>query len=220
MYEILKTLQIDFEREKVFNWSNNKQYDFYIPSLNCIIEMHGAQHYTYAFNQEAKVVQINDIYKKNLAFNQGQIQHYIEVDCKESNCSYIYNNLCQEKLLIELGILNIDIIQCDKNVRKFNSLYKEISDLWKSGLTTTEISNQLKYSKNTIDKYLHQASKLGMVDYKGRLDQNRKTKKTTIDLQTGKEYESILECSKAINKSRAYIQLHPERFKIKERNYD
>lgn len=52
MYAILLDSGYDFETQHVFSWSNGKRngngrkkYDFYIPSKECIIEMHGVQHY-------------------------------------------------------------------------------------------------------------------------------------------------------------------------------
>ncbi|MEM5599205.1 hypothetical protein AAHB53_28045 [Niallia circulans] len=48
MFNLLDYLQVDFDYQKVFDWSLGKRYDFYIPMLNCIIETHGAQHYQYS----------------------------------------------------------------------------------------------------------------------------------------------------------------------------
>lgn len=53
MFNILKQLNVDFETEKKFKWCKYKfknkmrqgRYDFYIPSMNLIIEMDGGWHY-------------------------------------------------------------------------------------------------------------------------------------------------------------------------------
>lgn len=219
MFEILQALNIYFEREKVFDWSDNKRYDFYIPSLNCIIEMNGSQHYNYAFNRTLFQTQSNDIYKKNLAFHAGII-NYLEVDCCSSDCHYIYQNLCRNQILIDIGILNINIEQCNQKARQFESLYKQVADMWQSGLSTTLIAKQLGYSSVSIENYLFEATKLGLVNYKGRLDQNRATKKMVVDKDTGINYESILACSQAIGKARTFIKRHTERFEIKEKQND
>lgn len=220
MYEILMQLEIDFEREKVFDWSDKKRYDFYIPSCNCIIEMNGSQHYQIGFNTNLAKTQSNDIYKKQLAIHEGLIEHYIEVDCIYSDCQYIYNNLCKNNLLKSIGIENINIINCDKKVREYSSIYKLVADLWNDGMTTTEIGKRLKYSKNTIGKILKQSQRIGLVNYEPRKDQNKKTKKKIIDLQTNTEYESILECSKHIGRARTFIKYHTERFIEKENSND
>ena len=41
----LELNQIDFIKEKVFEWSNNKRYDFFLPKFNLLIEYNGIQHY-------------------------------------------------------------------------------------------------------------------------------------------------------------------------------
>ena len=48
MFNLLKFCDIDFIQEKSFDWDVEKykrRYDFYIPSLNTIIELNGKQHY-------------------------------------------------------------------------------------------------------------------------------------------------------------------------------
>ena len=55
---MLSQLNLSFDREKVFEWSEGdakkaykgrKRYDFYLPASNTIIEVHGAQHYEKGF---------------------------------------------------------------------------------------------------------------------------------------------------------------------------
>ena len=41
----LEQEKIFFIKEKIFNWSEQKRYDFYLPKQNLIIEYHGVQHY-------------------------------------------------------------------------------------------------------------------------------------------------------------------------------
>ena len=60
MYSVLKQLNIEFEYQKIFDWSKNiktnnlilngrKIYDFYLNELNIIIETHGDQHFNQGF---------------------------------------------------------------------------------------------------------------------------------------------------------------------------
>ena len=42
---IFNQLEINFKREVSFDWNLNRYYDFYIPSKNMIVEVHGEQHY-------------------------------------------------------------------------------------------------------------------------------------------------------------------------------
>ena len=78
MMLILQSLDINFEYEKVFEWSDKKQYDFYLPDYKCIIEMHGGGHYYGIYDTSAEKIQQNDKYKKDLAIKNGII-NYIEI---------------------------------------------------------------------------------------------------------------------------------------------
>ena len=71
-------------------WANGKQYDFYLPKYNMIIELHGSQHYKARGFMEDQTD--NDTYKRNLASENGIIKYY-EVDCRKSVFSFIKDNI-------------------------------------------------------------------------------------------------------------------------------
>lgn len=97
-FSILQQLNVLFETQKMFKWSQNKRYDFYIPSINCIIETHGRQHYHEGFNSISDKArnlieeQNNDKLKRQLAIN-NKIENYYIIDCSESSCEYIKQNV-------------------------------------------------------------------------------------------------------------------------------
>ena len=86
MKEILKELKVDFIAEKKFIWSNNKRYDFFIPSKKIIIEMDGEQHYKF------KEIKENDNLKDEMAYKNG-ILNVIRINCYKSDYKYIENEL-------------------------------------------------------------------------------------------------------------------------------
>ena len=90
MVELLKMLKLDFKSEKTFEWSDRKQYDFYIPSLEMLIEMNGIQHYEECnlTTRTLKEERENDDYKRCLALRNG-IKKYIVVDCRYSEFKWI-----------------------------------------------------------------------------------------------------------------------------------
>ena len=96
MRAFLEQSGLTFEMHKIFKWSNLKEYDFYLPDYNIIIETHGIQHYDKSFERMGgmtlKEVQLNDVYKKNLAI-KNNIEKYIVIDCRESDFDYIYKNI-------------------------------------------------------------------------------------------------------------------------------
>ena len=88
---LLKKIKIDYISQlskNNFNWiKNKKRYDFYFELNNekYIVEVHGNQHYEDKpnFNTSRKEQQNNDIYKYNLAMQNGiRPQNYIVLDCR------------------------------------------------------------------------------------------------------------------------------------------
>lgn len=71
--EILSKNNIAFEKEKVFEWSNLKRYDFFLPEQNLLIEYHGSQHYkeTNYFAKTLREQRENDRWKENAARAHG-----------------------------------------------------------------------------------------------------------------------------------------------------
>ena len=112
---VLKQINIEFFREIVFPWSKDlmddplhgtlKRYDFYLPSLNSIIEVHGSQHYEGGFEhlggRTKEQEQTNDLYKKNLALKNG-IKHYIEIDASISDLTFLKYSFTNNKALSQL----------------------------------------------------------------------------------------------------------------------
>lgn len=103
---LLTILGVDFAREKTFPWStgviddaghsSTKRYDFYIPALSAIIEVHGSQHYDGGFEnlggRSLKEEQENDRQKEKLAKANG-IKHYIILNALSSTLSYIKESI-------------------------------------------------------------------------------------------------------------------------------
>lgn len=71
--DLLSDNNIDFIKEKVFDWSNKKRYDFYLPDYNLFIEYHGRQHYEEIpnFFLPLKEQQTIDLFKEKVARSKG-----------------------------------------------------------------------------------------------------------------------------------------------------
>lgn len=91
-FNLLKELDLKFETEKVFDWAYRKRYDFYIPSLNMIIETHGAQHYKEVYWRKLDEQNQVDKYKKSIAMENG-ILYYEEIDCRNSTEKWLTDNM-------------------------------------------------------------------------------------------------------------------------------
>lgn len=165
---LLNELGIYYETQKTFNWSNNKRYDFFIPSLNLIIETHGNQHYEGSFGttggKSLQEEQYNDEYKKRLAVS-NQINNYIVIDCRKSELEYIKNSILNSKLLEIYNLNKINWLECHKFACNSN-LVKTVCDLWNDGIkNTVEIGKIVKLEQSTVRKYLKQGNELFWCDY-------------------------------------------------------
>lgn len=191
---ILVSLNIEFESEKLFGWSNNKRYDHYIPSLNMIIENHGMQHYNGGFDSiggntlEDEIS--NDILKKEIAIMNG-IEHYIVLDCRKSELEWIKNSIMNSELpnLLNFKEEDIDWDKCAEF--SFGSLQVKAWELWNSKKfsNTKLLSDELKVNRSTIIKWLKNGSDIGKCVYEPKKEmikngiKNGKKRKSTKQIK-------------------------------------
>lgn len=174
MFNVLEQLELGFTTQlthTVLTWCKNYLYDFYIPSLNIIIETHGEQHYIQTNRKQAKNLyeeQENDKAKKELALSNGiKEENYIVIDCRKSELGFIKNSILNSNLS---KIYNLSIIDW-KRVEEFalSSRIKEACDLWNKGIKPTrEIGCLMKLSYPTIIRYLTKGEYIGWTTYNGR----------------------------------------------------
>lgn len=168
MYSLLDQINIDFQTEYSPKWVNGKRYDFYIPSINCIIENHGIQHYDKGFEfiggRTIEEEHENDEYKK-CAANQNGVNSYIVIDCKKSTKEWIKQSVMQSRLsiLLNFNAESINWKECEEFAT--SNLIKIASDLWNRDLTVKEIVSKLKVSISTVRNYLRRADSLGWCNY-------------------------------------------------------
>lgn len=195
----MNQLNIEYETEKSFNWSNNKRYDFYIPSLNCIIETNGIQHYKESsFNRTLEEEQLNDKFKEEVSLKNG-IKHYIKLDCSKSDMEYILTSIKNSELSILFNLEKIDFARCEQYARK--TILVKICEIYNNmeNKSTSEIGNILKINKDTVARYLKIANNLGLCEYTNisckinRTNTLKKTRKVKC-LDFNKEFKSIKEC--------------------------
>lgn len=170
MYSVLKQLNIGFMSQltKVkFEWCKEYRYDFYFMFNNehFIIETHGIQHYKYTGRGVSlQKEQENDRLKKQLAKENG-IEHYIVIDCKESELKYIKNNILNSELSNIFDLNKINWLKCEEFA--LNNLVKIACEYKKNNpdLTTINIGEMMDLNCITIRKYLKRGTKLGWCNY-------------------------------------------------------
>lgn len=195
MFNVLEQLNMYFQTQlskNTFEWCDKYKYDFYISNFNIIIETHGEQHYKEnnksKWKYTLKEVQENDIQKEQLAKNNN-IDHYIILDCRESNLEWIKNSIMKSELpkLLNFTEDDIDWLKCHE--AGCNSLVKKICNLWNSDNSITKIMKELKISRTAVRRYLRQGVKLSWCDYSEKASKNNC--KQVICLTTREIFDSI-----------------------------
>lgn len=167
---ILSELNIDYVYQlskENFEWIGNYRYDFYIPSINCIIEANGEQHYTNTFlDKPIKNQNEIDEFKEKLAKKNG-VTKYLTIDCRKSEAKYIFDNLVESGLfeLLNINPLEINIELIDS--KSLNNIIKEVCEYYQNNNKTipSEIAEVFKLDYTTICKYLHKGNSLGWCNY-------------------------------------------------------
>lgn len=137
----LKLKYITQLNKSIFKWCKNYKYDFYLPDYNMIIETHGIQHYIQTNRKCARTLreeQENDKLKRELALTNG-IEHYIEIDCRESDMKYIKNSILNSKLNELFDLSKVDWSKCDMLSNK--SIMIEIINNYNKGMNVKELCN-------------------------------------------------------------------------------
>ena len=179
MINVLDQLNIEyiFQLTKTtFDWCSDKKYDFYIPSLNVIIETHGIQHYKWSGRgRTLEEEQENDRIKYELALQNGiKEEEYIVIDCRYSNKEWVKNNILSSKLNELFDLSKVDWLKCEEFA--LCNLVKSVCDYWndkKDWETTTDLGKIFKMSRNTIVIYLKKGTELGWCNYNGKEESKR-----------------------------------------------
>ena len=178
-----------FESEKIFDWSDNKKYDFYLPIYNCIVEIHGKQHYSESdfsglggrtYIEE----QFNDEYKKHLAIANG-IKEYIVIKNIKSDMNDLKYNILHSDLPIILNFKSKDIDWDRCHEFCMTNKAMEICSFYKNESKDINIiADNFGCSVNTVKNRLKNGAKLGWCDYsseKGKEYGKEKLKKIIIE---------------------------------------
>lgn len=145
-------------------WCGRHRYDFYLKDYDCIIEVHGIQHYKDTNRSTYEEEHDNDIKKMNLANNY--VQKYIVLDVRKSELEYIKQSILNSKLndLLCLTTCNIDWSKIQE--KTVLPILKEIADKYNNySKNISELSKIFHCSNPTIVYYLKEAALLNMCDY-------------------------------------------------------
>lgn len=196
MMEILSQLNIEYIPQlsaSDFQWCENKEYDFYLPNYNTIIETHGMQHYddVKGFFKTLEEEQANDKYKQELSLN-NDIDEYIVIDCRYSELKWIKSSILNSKLNTMFDLSKIDWLRCGEFA--IGNRVKEVCDYWNNKEeweTTTDLEEKFNLAKGTIINYLEKGTELGWCYYNGQEELKKMQKSRCNKVNVYKDGELV-----------------------------
>lgn len=158
---LLESINIDFKKEYQFD-NSDKRYDFYIESLDTIIEVNGRQHYQeVSGNFGVRDELVNDEFKYEFAMSKG-ISNYIVIDARESDFDYIKQSIVSSHLsdIIDISFVDWNFIRESINQ---NGKIKEMCEYWEDNTDATivDMERRFHYSEKMIYDYLKIGYKFG-----------------------------------------------------------
>lgn len=177
MYSLLSQLDLNFEIEKRFDWSENRVYDDYIVynGIEIITEQHGKQHYDKRFCKEhcrtLEEEKANDLYKKRMALSNG-IDYYLVIDSRQSTKDYIKKSIVESGLLTILDAVEDDI-DWDECARfALSNIAKEVCDFKNKNpnIKLSAIAAMFKLDRTTIYNYIKMGNQIGWCSYEPSSD--------------------------------------------------
>jgi predicted transcriptional regulator len=210
MLNVLEQLNVDFETEKKFDWClylfqgkyRQGYYDFYISSLNLIIEMDGSFHNNdnTMNGQTAKESKFIDDEKDRLAIEHGI--EVIRINCDYNRIAnrfkYIKQNTSKNIRLNEL--FDLSKIYWERVLEYcMTNLNKTICEEWNKTKDVKHIIKKFKKSRENIRNILNLGNTLNWCNYKDfnkiKSDNYYKTIELWNDGTTRIDIEKILQLS-------------------------
>ena len=179
---------IKYKRQATFDWSEKYIYDFYLSDLNYIVEIDGQQHYSsgssfesvsnLTYEEQKKI----DEYKEELAYKNGikEVLHICAYSSDFDKIRYaIQGNIW---LYLNTDIYNIDWNECERI--SAHSMVHVCAEEWNKGHDATYIVNKYSYCGSSVNNWLTQAQKIGLIkDYSKKNADYRRGRKI-INTQT------------------------------------
>ena len=162
MYCLLKQLNVNFEKEVVFNWSQNKRYDFVLD--NVIIEMDGSFHLGSKYSSYEEVKEIDDL-KDRLALDNGY--EMVRIPCYKSDFIYIKDNILKSKLKNILELDKVDWVSLEKEITDTNfvKIACDYFNEYKGKIRMIDIAKISNIPISTLCTLLKIGARLNMTDY-------------------------------------------------------
>ena len=207
MFNLLEQLGIEFKSEYSPKWIKPKRYDFYIPSMNLIVEMDGALgHGNLVHSKSNKTLEQSiqdDKYKDKMAIEHGL--QVIRINCNYNDITnrfeYIKENTIN-KLNKIFYLTNVDWNKINK--LSCSSLLLKACELKRNNpkLTTGDIGKILKHDSTIIKNWLIIGNDLNLCTYVPKMGKRIEIFKDGISL-------GVFESAKELDdKSESLFNVH------------
>ena len=216
MSAVLSLIGMDFVPEKTFLWSGRFRYDFYLPDIDTIVEMHGNQHYNDRVGwAKLSSVQELDKQKMNLAMKHG-VLHYFTIPADKSDVDYLRESVIMSGLFELLGVLPQDVDWAMVNNLTMAGAPQKCLELWQAGTRDVKaIARIAKISTDSVSLYLKEYASFGLCDYSTNTQKqvwlevaHERKKRPVICQTTGEVFDSIRAASKYYGISERALQNH------------
>ncbi|MBV5103765.1 hypothetical protein [Mammaliicoccus sciuri] len=184
MSAILQLNSIDYEFQKTFPDLKRKRFDFYIPSINCVIEMNGMQHYEKNNFLDYTSTLKSDTIKKEYCENKGI--SFIPINSSISTFEYINGNVIGSPLNNKIELFNKEIVSQKMLDMFINENLTNIVNDYKSGMSYSSIVK--KYELKDKYELISLIKKYGVYEFR---NSSEISNKSVICLNDGKVFESV-----------------------------
>lgn len=182
---ILNQLNIDFKTqyspEYLIKDGSQKKSDFYISSLNLVIETDGGLGHKGGVIHSKSDKSLEELVKIDNWKDEQHLLHGVEtirINCFESDMDFIKNNILNSKLSKLFDLSQIDWNKCEEFALK--NIVKEVCEYWNNKEdweTTTDLGGVFGANRNTISTYLKKGAKLGWCAYNPKEEMRKRNSK-------------------------------------------
>lgn len=184
MNNVLMQLNLDFQTQYSPEYLKRKRSDFYIPSLNLVIETDGGLNHKGGIVHSKSNKTIEEYIEIDKWKDEQHLLYGIEtirINCFESDMEYIKENILNSKLNELFDLSNIDWLKCEEFALK--NIVKEVCDYWNNKedweTVGTILCNNIfgVTDRQTIIDYLKKGTKLGWCEYDPKKEKSKSSSK-------------------------------------------
>lgn len=193
---LLDEMGFDYETQKRFE-GKNWRFDFYVPHLELVIEVHGAQHFNNAWTVKDEVVTNDNKKRKFVKFELGL--NYAAIDISVSEPYYAWSMLEQnDHLEPHMQNISYDVVveRCNDSV--LNKNHNDIIRDYERGMRLFELARKYEMNMQTMRGRL----------LRNGVYKNGKIKGSSIAvicITTGEQFESAAQAGRDLNYTKSSI---------------